>query len=229
MKRIVETLACLLICCNVVRGDRTLVTSAGLVLDNAELLWIRSHDPMDSVELSLGGSIQRVQQHSDQWLYFATSACLEWNAEETGCQASTMKVGMTSDVHYDLVAWTEAEDRRIPDRETIVIAEDWPFRPADINMDGVVNCADLTLFSASPYDWNEDGEVTAADLNEVGASLSEALADTDGDGMVGNTDVILLLTNWGQCPPAGECLGDLDCDGVTGYQDFLMMIDLIGL
>jgi hypothetical protein len=230
VNRIVGTLACLLICCNVVRGDGTLVISAGLVLDNAELLWIRSHDPMDSVELLVGGPdpIESVQQYSDQWLYFATSACLEWNAEETGCLASTMKVGMTSDVHYDLVAWTEAEDRRIPDRETIVIAEDWPFHPADINMDGVVNCADLTLFSASPYDWNEDGEVTAADLNEVGASLSEALADIDGDGMVGIPELYYLLTNWGPCPPAGECLSDLDCDGVKGYQDFLLMLALMG-
>jgi len=126
-------------------------------------------------------------------------------------------------------AWTEAEDRRNPDRETVVIAEDWPFHPADINMDGVVDCADLTWFSASPYDWNQDGELTAADLNEVGASLSEALADIDDDGMVGIRDVLLLLTNWGPCPPAGECLGDLDCDGVTGYEDFLMMLDLIGL
>ncbi len=227
MNRIVESLACLLICCNVVRGDGTLVTSAGLVLENAELLWIRSHDPTDSVELIVGGSIQSVQQHSDQWLYFATSACLEWNGEETGCLASTMKVGMTSDVHYDLVAWTEAEDRRNPDRETVVIAEDWPFHPADINMDGVVDCADLTWFSASPYDWNQDGELTAADLNEVGASLSEGLADIDGDGMVDVTDLFELLNIWGPCPPVGECVGDVDCDGVRGIQDFLLLLSLM--
>ena len=114
----------------------TLVTSAGLVLDNAELLWIRSHDPMDSVQLFLGNSLQSVQQYADQWLYFAASECLEWNDEATGCLASTMGLGMTSNVHYDLVAWTEAEDRRDPEREIVVIAEDWAFHPADINMDG---------------------------------------------------------------------------------------------
>ena len=93
----------------------TLVTSAGLLLANDELLWVRSHDPMDSVHLILGNSIQSVQQYADQWLYFATSECLEWNGEATGCLASTMGLGMTSNVHYDLVAWTEAEDRRDPE------------------------------------------------------------------------------------------------------------------
>ena len=207
----------------------TLVTSAGLVLDNAELLWIRSHDPMDSVRLILGDSIQSVQQSADQWLYFVTAECLEWNGEATGCLASTMGLGMPSGVHYDLVAWTEAQDRRTPEREMVVIAEDWAFHPADINMDGAVDCADLTWFSSSPYDWNLDGEVTAADLNEVGASLSAVLADIDGDGMVDITDLLELLGSWGPCPPAGECVGDLDCDGMVGIQDALLSLILMGL
>ncbi len=206
----------------------TLVTSAGLLMTSAELLWIRSHDPMDSVHLILGDSIQSVQQYADQWLYFATSECLEWNGEATGCLASTMGLDMTSDVHYDLVAWTEAQDRRAPEREIVVIADDWAFHPADINMDGVVDCADLAWFSGGPYDWNLDGEVTAADLNDVATALSVALADLDGDGTIGIMDLLQLLGSWGPCPLAEQCIGDLDCDGIVGMEDFLFLLGLTG-
>ena len=206
----------------------TLVTSAGLLMTNAELLWVRSHDPTDSVQLILGDSIQSVQQYDDQWLYFAASECLEWNEESTGCLASQLGLGMTSDVHYELVAWTEAQDRRDPEREMVVIADDWAFHPADINMDGVVDCADLALFSAGPYDWDLDGEITSADLNGVVAVLEPALADLDGDGTVGITDLLTLLGNWGPCPLAGECTADLDCDGMIGIADFLLLLSLMG-
>jgi len=204
----------------------TFVTSAGLVLDNAELLWIRSHAPMDSVQLILGDSVQSVQQYADQWLYFAASECLEWDDEATGCRASRMQLDMTSSVRYDIVAWTEAEDRRAPEREMLLIAEDWAFHPADVNIDGVVDCADLAWFSSSPYDWNLDGQVTAADLKDVAAGLPAALADLDGDGMVGLTDLLVLFGNWGSCPPTGQCIGDLDCDGTTGIEDFLLLLSL---
>ena len=206
----------------------TLVTSAGLLMTNAELLWVRSHDPMDSVQLILGDSIQSVQQYVEQWLYFATSDCLEWNEETTGCLTSQLGLGMTLDVHYDLVAWTEAQDRRNPEREMVVITENWAFHPADINMDGAVNCADLAWFTASAYDWNLDGEVTAADLTEVAAMLSAVLADIDGTGMIDITDLSGLLDSWGPCPPAGECVADLDCDGMVGVEDFLIFLSLMG-
>jgi len=223
----------LLIWCDVVRANcpmpfGTLVTSAGLLMTNAELLWVRSHDPMDSVQLILGDSIQSVQQYVEQWLYFATSDCLEWNEETTGCLTSQLGLGMTLDVHYDLVAWTEAQDRRNPEREMVVITENWAFHPADINMDGAVNCADLAWFTASAYDWNLDGEVTAADLTEVAAMLSAVLADIDGTGMIDITDLSGLLDSWGPCPPAGECAGDLDCDGMVGVKDFVIFLSLMG-
>ena len=146
---------------------------------------------------------------------------------DTGCLASRIGLVMTSDVHYDLVAWTEAEDRREPEREMVVIAEDWAFHPADVNMDGVVDCTDLAWFSASPYDWNLNGE-PGDDLNGLAAVLSAALADLNGDGMVTATDLVGLLVNWGPCPFAGPCPGDLDCDGVVGIEDLLLLLTLVG-
>ena len=49
-------------------------------------------------------------------------------------------------------------------------------------------------------------------------------ADLDDDGTVGITDLLLLLGNWGPCPPAGPCIGDLDCDGMVGINDFLSVL-----
>ena len=55
-------------------------------------------------------------------------------------------------------------------------------------------------------------------------------ADLDGDGMVGISDFLLLLANWGPCdepcPPA--CLGDIDGDCTVGIVDFLLLLGAWG-
>lgn len=51
-------------------------------------------------------------------------------------------------------------------------------------------------------------------------------ADFDGDGIVGVTDLLLLLGAWGPCPvPPDPCPFDLDGDGFIGVIDLL---DLLG-
>ena len=47
-------------------------------------------------------------------------------------------------------------------------------------------------------------------------------ADADGDGIVGISDFLLVLAQWGPCPP--QCLGDVDGDGVVGINDFLLVL-----
>jgi hypothetical protein len=49
-------------------------------------------------------------------------------------------------------------------------------------------------------------------------------ADLDDDGIVGITDLLLILANWGPCPQAEPCLGDLDCDGQVAINDFLAIL-----
>lgn len=52
-----------------------------------------------------------------------------------------------------------------------------------------------------------------------------ASPDIDGDGVVGITDFLLLLENWGPCPaPPTFCAADLDGDGVVGITDFLLLL-----
>ena len=51
-------------------------------------------------------------------------------------------------------------------------------------------------------------------------------ADTDGDGIVDFGDLLLVLAQWGPCPP--ECLGDVDGDGVVGFGDILVVLGAWG-
>ena len=46
-------------------------------------------------------------------------------------------------------------------------------------------------------------------------------ADLDEDGVVGITDFLILLANWGFCP---GCPADLDCNTVVGITDLLMLL-----
>ncbi len=48
------------------------------------------------------------------------------------------------------------------------------------------------------------------------------LGDLSGDGVVGTTDLLLLLSNWGPCD--GCCLGDLNLDGAVGTIDLLTLL-----
>ena len=47
-------------------------------------------------------------------------------------------------------------------------------------------------------------------------------ADADGDGEVGFSDLLLVLAQWGPCPP--KCLGDIDGDGVVSVSDLLQVL-----
>ncbi|MCH8316682.1 MAG: hypothetical protein IIA64_11980 [Planctomycetes bacterium] len=55
-------------------------------------------------------------------------------------------------------------------------------------------------------------------------SSFSALGDLDGDGSVGVKDLLLLLGNWGLCPPKGDCPADLNGDGSVGVADLLILL-----
>ncbi len=206
-----------------------LVTSAGLLFGNAELLWIRSHDGADTVQLIAGGSMERVQQTPEEWLYFAMSECLEWHPESPSCLSSRIHVGMTSGVSYDLVAWSEAEDRTDPQREMVAVTEGWMFCSADVNMDREVGCADLDRYVSDPYDWDLDGEATAADLRALAAVTVAFRSDSNRDGAVDTADMGALLQQWGACPTGGmPCPADLNCDGTVAVEDLLLLLGAFG-
>lgn len=48
--------------------------------------------------------------------------------------------------------------------------------------------------------------------------------DLDGDGSVGASDLLILLTNWGPCPDCDDCPADLDGNCSVGASDLLILL-----
>ena len=49
-------------------------------------------------------------------------------------------------------------------------------------------------------------------------------SDINGDGVVGVTDLLILLANWGPCNDCDECQVDLDCNCSVGVNDLLILL-----
>ena len=67
-----------------------------------------------------------------------------------------------------------------------------------------------------------DGEMVELDFAVTFDIDKLCDADIDNDGMVGIGDFLLVLAQWGPCPP--ECIGDVDGDGEVGILDFLIVL-----
>ena len=72
-------------------------------------------------------------------------------------------------------------------------------------------------------EFDVDGALYLSDNETQILRISAICAsDSDNDGIVGIGDLLLVLAQWGPCPP--ECLGDVDSDGVVGINDFLQVL-----
>jgi len=49
-------------------------------------------------------------------------------------------------------------------------------------------------------------------------------ADLNCDGVVNVSDLLILLSQWGLCPPSGDCPADLNDDGVVNVSDLLILL-----
>ncbi len=56
-----------------------------------------------------------------------------------------------------------------------------------------------------------------------GDAFPVKFGDIDGDGIVGLSDFLALLDDWGSCVEQC-CLADLDIDGDVGISDFLLLL-----
>ena len=72
---------------------------------------------------------------------------------------------------------------------------------------------------------NVEAAVDGIELTSVNCTVPVP-GDLDGDGIVGITDFLMLLAEWGACPvpcpPA--CAADLDGDCAVGITDFLALL-----
>lgn len=104
----------------------------------------------------------------------------------------------------------------------------------DCNANGIPDWLDV-LFGLAP-DCNGNGVPDECDL-AAGTSTDtnlngvpdecECLADLDGDGQTAFSDLLIVLAQWGPCPPV--CLGDVDGDGEVGFADLLAVLATWGI
>ncbi len=82
------------------------------------------------------------------------------------------------------------------------------------------------LIDVALADLNLDGAldvVVAGSPGSVYVLLNRTChGDIDGDRVVGVPDLLLLLAQWGPCPP--NCLGDLNGDGAVNVPDLLTLL-----
>ena len=62
----------------------------------------------------------------------------------------------------------------------------------------------------------------SVDTGQVLRISAICASDANNDGIVGIGDFLLVLAQWGPCPP--QCLGDVDGDGEVGILDFLLVL-----
>ena len=63
------------------------------------------------------------------------------------------------------------------------------------------------------------------DANSVALHVGPVISgDLDGDGIVGVSDLLILLANWGPCPDCKDCPADLDGDCTVGVADLLILL-----
>jgi len=83
---------------------------------------------------------------------------------------------------------------------------------ADFNLDDRLDLATGHLFS---------GNVVVL-FNET--PPPKILGDIDGDGVVGASDLLLLLANWGLCGDCNDCPADLDGNCSVSAADLLILL-----
>jgi len=128
----------------------------------------------------------------------------------------------------DGVPGTLDDDLHLQDDSPAVDAGDTDAMPADsADLDGDGDMAE-------PLPLDLDGGPRASGMSvdlgvfEISSGAPDCPADGDGDGFVGLSDLVSVLSDWGACPVEGPCAGDLDGDDSVGFIDLTMVLSAWG-
>ena len=80
----------------------------------------------------------------------------------------------------------------------------------DCDQDGISDAIEIIILGAP--DLNEDG---IPDRCEI---------DLDGDGIIGGSDLAVLLGLWGSCSDRESCAADFNGDGVVNGYDLSLLL-----
>ena len=119
------------------------------------------------------------------------------------------------------IVFVDCNDNGVPDAQDIADRTS-----LDCNLDSVPDECQLDCNGNSIPDDCDIADGTSPDDDGNGIpDECDQQADFDGDGVVGITDLLYLLSVWGNCPaPPAECPADLNGDGVVGINDFLLLL-----
>jgi hypothetical protein len=82
-------------------------------------------------------------------------------------------------------------------------------------------------YGAGGYDTTfGHGFINARSALEAIDTGETCAGDVDGDGMVGVSDILLVVDGWGPCD---GCDADIDGDGTVGVSDILAVVDAWGV
>jgi hypothetical protein len=63
-------------------------------------------------------------------------------------------------------------------------------------------------------------DVTVTDSGVSGTVAETCYGDLDYSGTVDSADMLIVISNWGSCPPEGDCPGDVNGDGAVDAFDY---------
>jgi hypothetical protein len=70
---------------------------------------------------------------------------------------------------------------------------------------------------------NPPDSFASVEVDAIAKVAPEVTADLNGDGIVDGADLLILLSQWGVCPPK-DCPADLNGDGVVDGADLLILL-----
>jgi hypothetical protein len=181
-----------------------------------------------SVDNFPGGSVTTsLAVRKPRRLVPGAGASISWALRDDRSDA-VLQAGTTSAEANGLVAITGLTIPKDPQRVRLELRVGTAARPGDLDANGSVDEADVSLMAASPIDLDGDGTAGAADVAMLERHVRRYACpgDLDASDTVDGVDLGRLLSAWGACGSA--CEADLNDDGAVDGIDLGVLLGAWG-